>query len=130
MSTTVSEIVEEPKAPTVGRKRSDFFYYGLRNKKLVFGLGLELLLVLFAIIGPMIAKYGPQDLTGAQLHHPNGTYWLGTDNLGQDIFSQLANGLGKATWWARSAPCRRRSSAWRSGSPRAGAAASSTRSCR
>jgi peptide/nickel transport system permease protein len=77
----------------VGRKRSDFVYYGLRNKKLVFGLSLELLLVLFAIIGPMIAKYGPQDFTGAQLHHPNGTYWLGTNYLGQDVFSQLANGI-------------------------------------
>ena len=77
----------------VGRKRSDFIYYGLRNKKLIFGLGLELLLVLFAIIGPMIAKYGPQDFTGAQLQHPNGTYWLGTNYLGQDVFSQLANGI-------------------------------------
>ena len=93
MSTSVSEIVEQPKAPTAGRQRSDFIYYGLRNKKLVFGLGLELLLVLFAIIGPMIAKYGPQELTGSQLRHPNGTYWLGTDTLGQDVFSQLATGL-------------------------------------
>ena len=76
-----------------GRRRSDFVYYGLRNKKLVFGLGLELLLVLFAIIGPMIAKYGPEVFTGAQLKHPNGTYWLGTNTLGNDIFSQLANGL-------------------------------------
>jgi peptide/nickel transport system permease protein len=77
----------------VGRKRSDLIYYGLRNKKLIFGLSLELLLVLFAIIGPMIAKYGPQEFTGAQLQHPNGTYWLGTNTLGQDIFSQLANGI-------------------------------------
>jgi peptide/nickel transport system permease protein len=78
---------------TVGRKRSDFIYYGLRNKKLIFGLGLELLLVFFAIIGPMIAKYAPEAFTGGQLQHPNGTYWLGTNTLGNDIFSQLANGL-------------------------------------
>lgn len=78
---------------TIGRKRSDFVYYGLRNKKLVFGLGLELLLVLFAIIGPMIAKFSPQAFTGGQLQHPNGTYWLGSDTLGHDVFSQLANGL-------------------------------------
>jgi peptide/nickel transport system permease protein len=76
-----------------GRTRSDFIYYGLRNRKLIFGLSLELLLVLFAIVGPMIAKYGPQDFTGAQLQRPNGTYWLGTNTLGQDIFSQLANGI-------------------------------------
>jgi peptide/nickel transport system permease protein len=110
MSESVSEAPETPQLPssepvvpvagvpvvsgvTVGRRRSDLLYYGLRNKKLVFGLGLELLLVLFAIIGPIIAKFAPEVLTGAQLQHPNGTYWLGTNTLGQDIFSQLANGL-------------------------------------
>ena len=82
-----------PGSTAIGRKRSDFVYYGLRNKKLVFGLGVELLLVLFAIIGPIIAKFSPEAFTGAQLQHPGGTYWLGTDTLGHDIFSQLANGL-------------------------------------
>ena len=113
MSESVSQAPETPQLPSsepiaavagvpvvigvggtaVGRRRSDLLYYGLRNKKLVFGLGLELVLVLFAIIGPMIAKFAPEALTGAQLQHPNGTYWLGTNTLGQDIFSQLANGL-------------------------------------
>jgi peptide/nickel transport system permease protein len=78
---------------TLGRKRSDFVYYGLRNKKLVFGLGVELLLVLLAIIGPMIATYSPTYLTGHILAHPSGKFWLGTDNLGQDVFAQLTNGL-------------------------------------
>jgi peptide/nickel transport system permease protein len=77
----------------LGRKRSDFVYYGLRNKKLVLGLGVELLLVLLAIIGPMIATYSPTDLTGHSLAHPGSKFWLGTDNLGQDIFAQLVNGL-------------------------------------
>jgi peptide/nickel transport system permease protein len=82
-----------PGGTVLGRKRSDFVYYGLRNKKLVFGLGLELVLVLFAIIGPVIAKFSPDAFTGGQLQHPGGTYWLGTDTLGHDIYSQLANGL-------------------------------------
>jgi peptide/nickel transport system permease protein len=82
-----------PGGTVAGRRGSDFIYYGLRNSKLVFGLGLELLLVLLAIIGPMIAKYSPQAFTGAQLQHPGGTYWLGTDTLGHDIFSELVNGL-------------------------------------
>ena len=77
------------------RKRGDFLYYGLRNKKLLFGLTLELLLVLFAIIGPMIAKFGPLSLPliPSQYAHPNGTHWLGTTSLGYDVFSQLANGI-------------------------------------
>jgi len=77
----------------VGRTRGDFFYYGLRNKKLLFGLGLEIFFVLLAVIGPFIAKYPPNGLVGPGLAHPNGTYWLGTDNLGHDVFSQLVNGL-------------------------------------
>jgi len=76
-----------------GRKRSDFFYYGLRNKKLLFGLVLESFFVLLALIGPFIAKYSPSALTGPGLARPNGTYWLGTDNLGHDVFSQLVYGL-------------------------------------
>jgi peptide/nickel transport system permease protein len=82
-----------PAARRRAGKHSDFVHYGLRNKKLVFGLGIELLLVLFAIIGPIIAKFSPGAFTGGQLQHPGGTYWLGTDTLGHDIFSQLANGL-------------------------------------
>jgi len=74
-------------------RRNDFVYYGLRNKKLVFGLGLETLLVLFAIIGPLIARYPPGVLTGDFSAHPSSRFWLGTDDLGRDLFSQLANGL-------------------------------------
>jgi peptide/nickel transport system permease protein len=75
-----------------GRRRSDFLYYGLRNKKLVFGLGLELVLVLFAIIGPMVANHNDTSFY-LELQRPSGNYWLGTDNLGHDVFAQLANGL-------------------------------------
>jgi peptide/nickel transport system permease protein len=96
MSAPVSEAPRSAEAvPAVppGRKRSDFVYYGLRNKKLVFGLGLELLLVLLAIIGPMIAKYTPGDYTGFAGKAPGSRFWLGTTSLGQDVFAQLANGL-------------------------------------
>jgi peptide/nickel transport system permease protein len=98
VATQIAQVAPTPvgaggATPVAGRNRGDFLYYGLRNKKLVFGLGLELVLVLFAIIGPMIAKYAPQDFTGAQLAHPGGKYWLGTDYLGHDIYAELSNGL-------------------------------------
>ena len=44
-------------------KRNDFIYYGLRNTKLLFGLTVELLLVLVAIIAPFFAKYAPLAIT-------------------------------------------------------------------
>jgi len=77
----------------VSPKGSDFIHYGLQNKKLLFGLGLELLIVLFAIIGPMIAKYPPRAYSPYTLQHPGSRFWLGTTDTGQDVFSQLANGL-------------------------------------
>jgi peptide/nickel transport system permease protein len=82
-----------PGAASTTRGRNDFLHYGLRNKKLVFGLGVELLLVLVAIIGPVLAKYPPLEITPNQLLHPSATYWLGTNSLGQDMYSQITNGL-------------------------------------
>ena len=74
----------------VGRKGSDFVYYGLRNKKLAFGLGPG---ALFRAASRSSARSSPSTLlTGWSAlgwQHPNGTYWLGTDNLGHDMFSQL-----------------------------------------
>ena len=85
---------ERPTAAVPGGRpahRSDFLYYGLRNKKLVFGLVLEILLVLFAIIGPVISPHNATDYfkLGAG---PSARNWLGTDSFGHDIFAQLGGG--------------------------------------
>ncbi len=79
-------------SPMTRRRGGDFLYYGLRNKKLVFGLGLEFLLVLFAIVGPYIANHTPTEFL-AQHQPPSAEYWLGTDSFGHDVFAQLATGL-------------------------------------
>jgi peptide/nickel transport system permease protein len=84
-----------PSVPGTGsapRRRNDFLYYGLRNKKLIFGASLELILVLAAIIGPMLAKYQPLQTT-IPLQRPGSQHWLGTDLTGYDLYSQLTNGL-------------------------------------
>ncbi len=85
-----------PAGPATGGalpRRNDFLYYGLRNKKLVGGLGVELVLVLVAIIGPFLAKYPPLQITPFPLQHPGSRFWLGTDITGYDLYSQLTNGL-------------------------------------
>jgi peptide/nickel transport system permease protein len=75
------------------RKRNDFVHYGLRNKKLIAGLTVELLILLLAIIGPMLAKTAPLASTGVSMQHPNSHYWLGTDLNEYDVYAQLTNGL-------------------------------------
>ena len=102
----MSESISEAPAPEVAatglpggaavsapRKCNDFIHYGLRNKKLLFGLTVELLLVLAAIIAPFFAKYAPLATTNVPLQHPGSSYWLGTDLNGYDMYSQLTNGL-------------------------------------
>jgi peptide/nickel transport system permease protein len=79
-------------APLLPRRRRDFMYYALHNHKLLFGLGLEALFVLGAIVAPMIS---PHDFTTFYTSYlkPSAQHWLGTDNLGHDLFAQLAWGL-------------------------------------
>ncbi len=99
---SLADTLQEPGAPIPGApatpvatprpRRNDFFYYGLRNKKLVFGLGLELLLVILAIVGPMISPHNTSDYFKLNAG-PSGGNWLGTDFQGHDVFAQLVNGL-------------------------------------
>jgi peptide/nickel transport system permease protein len=78
--------------PPPTRGGGDFLHYALHNRKLVFGLSLELLFVLSAIFGPFIS---PHDTTEFFLPRqpPSAQHWMGTDYFGHDVFAQLVNGL-------------------------------------
>lgn len=58
----------------------------------IFGGLLDLLLISFVIIGPIIAPYDPLAMTWDTLLPPSGKYLMGTDNLGRDLFSRLIVG--------------------------------------
>ncbi len=70
-------------------------YFGLRNRKLVFGLGVTLVMLLFAIFGPLFAQHPPLDFGGhlSQAPTTKDGYWFGTTLLGQDVYAQFVNGL-------------------------------------
>jgi peptide/nickel transport system permease protein len=74
------------------RRSGDLLHYGLHNKKLLFGLSLELLFVLAAILGPVISPHNMTDYFGSN-QAPSAQHWLGTDNLGHDLFAEMASGL-------------------------------------
>jgi peptide/nickel transport system permease protein len=64
-----------------------------RNPKSAFGGVVLLLLVLIALFCPLLARYGPDEIhLTAQLASPSATYWLGTDELGRDVFSRVLFG--------------------------------------
>jgi len=79
-------------AIALARRRGEFLHYALRNKKLVFGLSLETLFVLAAVLAPLIAS---DSTTVFYLPHqaPSTTHWFGTDYFGHDVFAQLVYGL-------------------------------------
>src|SRR5579862_8716280 len=60
------------------------------NRTLVAGLGLLALLVLMAACAPLLARHSPnaQDPYHV-LSGPSSSHWLGTDELGRDIWARL-----------------------------------------
>ncbi|UWF78682.1 ABC transporter permease [Microbacterium sp. EF45047] len=69
----------------------------LRNRPAVAGVIVFLLLVLFAIIGPLVAPYSHTELDFLSLRDaPNGDHWFGTNGSGNDNFAQVAVGLQRS----------------------------------
>ncbi len=87
--------VEEPPVaqPMSGFRES--LHFALRNRKLVFGLSMTTALLLFAIIGPFIARHAPLAYGGKLSLAPTTKdgYWFGTTLQGQDVFAQFVTGL-------------------------------------
>jgi peptide/nickel transport system permease protein len=87
-----AEVTTSPRQASLQR-----IYYGwlrLRSNPLaMFGVGILLVLLVLAAIGPSIAPYGfnDQDLH-TRLLPPSAAHWFGTDELGRDILSRIIYG--------------------------------------
>ncbi|MCY4090219.1 MAG: ABC transporter permease [Caldilineaceae bacterium] len=70
----------------------------LRNRLSIIGLIITLLLLVAAFFGPQIAPY---EYTEQDLLHvakmPSADHWLGTDEIGRDLFSRVLWGARTAT---------------------------------
>jgi peptide/nickel transport system permease protein len=63
-----------------------------QQKRLVTGLVITVVIVLVAIVGPWLAPYGENDIVGKPFTMEGSI--LGTDYLGQDVWSRLLAGGG------------------------------------
>jgi peptide/nickel transport system permease protein len=76
------------------KKKSEFLYFSLRNRKLQVGLAIVLLFLVVSVIGPMFARNAPfAYVNPAGAEPPSSKYWFGTTFFGQDVFAQFVHGL-------------------------------------
>ena len=60
----------------------------------MLGLVVLVLLVLVSAFGPPLAPHDPESLgIGSRATPPGALYWLGTDELGRDVFSRSVSGI-------------------------------------
>ncbi|MEM7132119.1 MAG: ABC transporter permease [Chloroflexota bacterium] len=75
----------------------DAWYRFLKNKLAIMGLVIILVFFVLAAFGPTLAPYDFLDQQlDQQLESPSMSHWLGTDDLGRDIFSRLLYGARTA----------------------------------
>lgn len=75
-------------------KRSflEFWSVYKHNTPAVIGLAMFSAILSMAIFAPFIAPYDPYKRVGLPMQPPSDKYWLGTNDIGQDIFSELIYG--------------------------------------
>lgn len=71
------------------RQRATRRWQELRSPLLVAGLVMIAILVFVAAAAPLLAPYDPRAITGASLAHPSARHLLGTNDIGQDIASEV-----------------------------------------
>lgn len=63
------------------------------NKLAMVGLAIIVILILMAIFAPLLATHSPTiPNLSERLRPPSAAYWLGTDELGRDIWSRIVHG--------------------------------------
>lgn len=63
---------------------------GLRSHSALLGIGLAWLLIVLSLGAPLLAPYDPVRVDlDAGMQRPSWQHWLGTDQLGRDVWSRL-----------------------------------------
>lgn len=93
MSITVPATLENREPPSAIAALGRSFLKTARNARFMVSLTLVLLILGFAFLGPMLFnKSNPLNTVGGLYDAPSAENWLGTDNFGRDVFTQLMYG--------------------------------------
>lgn len=64
----------------------------VRHKSAMIGFSILILLGFAALLAPLIAPYDPIKISRDVMQAPSRHHWMGTDNLGRDMFSRVVFG--------------------------------------
>jgi peptide/nickel transport system permease protein len=62
------------------------------NRKATIGVVLTAIFLFVALFPGLLAHQNPSTVTTKVFAHPSAAHWLGTDNLGRDIYAQVIDG--------------------------------------
>src|SRR5215469_10376014 len=62
------------------------------NRKATIGVVLMAIFIFVALFPGLLAHQDPNAITTHVFAHPSAAHWLGTDNLGRDVYAQVING--------------------------------------
>ena len=100
MTITVPSPVAGPIEEPLGRKRTPWrlaLDFVRRQPLDTFGLVIVVVMFLAGVLAPWVAPFDPEENDfSAMMEAPNLVHWLGTDQLGRDIFSRLVFGARTA----------------------------------
>lgn len=93
-ATLAAEVSDARRAlPAAESERWELLHRCRRDRTVVAGAVIVGIVALAAIFAPWVAPLDPTEVDGrAILAAPSAAHWLGTDNLGRDIFSRLVYG--------------------------------------
>lgn len=82
---------EEPKKRDITRESYLQTVFRRFRRHHLAAVSLVILIILggAALLAPMIAPYDPDAIVGTFSGAPNAQFWLGTDQIGRDVFSRL-----------------------------------------
>jgi peptide/nickel transport system permease protein len=62
------------------------------NRKATIGVVLMAVFIFVALFPGLLAHQDPNAITNHVFAHPSAAHWLGTDNLGRDVYAQVIDG--------------------------------------
>ncbi len=75
-----------------GKKIKNFFSGLVKDKTALAGAVILLFFAAMALLAPVLAPYDPHEIVNAPYVKPCAEHWLGTNDVGQDILSEIIFG--------------------------------------